>query len=88
MKYDVICQVIVTVKVPGIEADSQVEAIERARELIDPNALFNRYNPAPFVSHTEWTDEYYSFFVDEDGDEEHERTTVYAPDGKTPIIHP
>ncbi len=68
MKYNVHLFPIVRVKVHGVEADSQEEAIKKAEDSTDFNDLFNK---APDI---EYAEEVAYYLVDEVGDEEYERT--------------
>ena len=68
MKYDVHLFPIVRVKVHGVEAGSQEEAIKKAEESTDFDNLFNK---APDI---EYAEEVAYYLVDEVGDEEYERT--------------
>ena len=78
MKYDVILQAVVNVKVPGIEAESQKDAILAAQEKVAPYIweLFKRDNPVGgVIACTEWSEgEYADFLVDEEGDWEFKRS--------------
>lgn len=79
MKYDVHVFAIVRVTVPGIEADSQEEAIKKAKEL-DLNFLGTPYLPKN-VEAVEYADDLDGFFVDEENDPEHERSCFYDKHG-------
>lgn len=68
MKYDVHLFPIVRVKVHGVEAGSQEEAIKKAEESTDFDDLFNK---APDI---EYAEEVAYYLIDEVGDEEYERT--------------
>jgi hypothetical protein len=68
VKYDVHLFPIVRVKVHGVEAGSQEEAIKKAEESTDFDNLFNK---APDI---EYAEEVAYYLVDEVGDEEYERT--------------
>jgi len=68
VKYDVHLFPIVRVKVHGVEAGSQEEAIKKAEDSTDFNDLFNK---APDI---EYAEEVAYYLVDEVGDEEYERT--------------
>ena len=47
MTYDVHIFAEVRVKVPGIEADSQTEAVKKAQELVNLYQLFDKESPLP-----------------------------------------
>ena len=70
MRYDVHLYVTVRVKVSDIEAGSQVEAIKLADEMFGKDAV-------AMVSTGEYADEVLGALVDEQGDEEYDRTTYY-----------
>jgi hypothetical protein len=74
MKYRV--HVYLTVRVPfdDIEAESQEAAIEAARKLVDDYSFR--------LKDAEYADEITNFLVDEDGDEEYERSQSYDANGK------
>ena len=68
----------VRVLVRDVEAESQVEAIKKAESRVDLTRLFrHRALPPASVASVEYADAIESFLVDEDGDTEHERSTVY-----------
>jgi len=77
MIYDVHIFAEVRVKVPGIEANSQTEAIKKAEEQINLYNLFEREHPTPQIEHTEWSERVTNYLVDEDGDTEHQKSTWY-----------
>jgi len=81
MIYDV--HIFYLAKVPGIEADSQTEAIKKAQELVDLYQLFDKESPAAHVSHTAWNEEIHGFLVHQADDPEHEKSNFYKPDGVT-----
>lgn len=64
MKYDVWIYPVVRVKVTGIEAENQCDAIEQACEACDLDTLLNH-------PEYEYADEISYFFVDEEGDSEY-----------------
>ncbi len=66
MKYTVHLYPIVMVKVEGVEAESQVEAIKKAEMQTDLNALFAGY-----------ADDIDCFHVDEEGDTEYANSQWY-----------
>lgn len=74
MKYDVHIYAIVRVKVQSIEAESQTEAIEKARVNTDMEQA---------IQEGEFTDEVTGYLVDEAGDAEFKNTRVYLADGVT-----
>jgi hypothetical protein len=82
MKYDVHIYAVVRVKVPGVEAESQTDAIEQAEEQVDFNALFDsrRFSLYPGIECVEYADETSGYLVDEEGDEEHDRSSFYKYD--------
>ena len=77
MKYNVHVYVIVCVKVLDIEAKNQREAIKRVHDHVNLNDLLNRTHPLSNVKHVEFGDEITGYLVDEQGDEEHERSRFY-----------
>ena len=72
MTYDVDIFAEVRVKVPGIEADSQPEAIKKAQELVNLYQLFDKESPLPHVAHTEWNEEFVGFLADQANDPNYE----------------
>lgn len=83
MTYDIHIFAEVRVKVPGIEADSQIEAIKKAQELVNLYQLFDKESPLPHVAHTEWNEEMHGFLVDQASDPNYEQSRFYKPDGIT-----
>lgn len=75
-KYHVHLYPIVCVTVRDVEAESQVDAIKKAEELVDLHRLFAGLG-GPHVASMEYADEIQNFLVDEDGDTAYEKTTVY-----------
>ncbi len=69
MKYTVHIFPIVRVTFPGIEADSQEEAMKKAEEMADFNTLFSHG--------VEYADHIDGFHVDEENDPEHYRSVWY-----------
>lgn len=67
---------IVCVTVRDVAAQSQVEAIKKAEELVDLDKLFAGLG-GPHVASMQYADGIAGFLVDEDGDTEHERSTAY-----------
>ncbi len=76
-KFNVHLFPVVRVKISDIEAASQTEAIEKARELRDLETLSEL---DPDVT---YADEISHFLVDEQGDDEHEHSQFYEADGET-----
>ena len=77
MKYDVHVYAVVRVKCPGIEAESQKDAIRKVED-VDLNRLFA--NPSLVggnVSQVEYADEDAYFLVDEEGDDDRDRSVWY-----------
>jgi hypothetical protein len=66
----------VCVSVRDVEADSQVEAIKKAEELVDLDKLFAGLG-GPYVASMQYADEMDGFLVDEEGDMEHTKSTFY-----------
>ena len=82
MKYDVHIFAIVRVKVAGISAESQAEAIEKAEDSVDLYRLFD--NPGAFgVEATEFADGISHYLVDEVGASTYKRSRFYEADGTT-----
>jgi len=77
MKYNVHVYVTVRVKVLDVEANSPEEAIKRVRDHVNLNDLMNRSHPLSNVEDVEFVDEITGYLVDEQGDEEHERSRFY-----------
>jgi len=76
MKYDVHIYATVRVKVCGVEADSQAEAIKKAEAQTD------LYDTLGEPGHgTEYAEEITGFLVDEDGDTEYHNTRYYDEKG-------
>lgn len=91
MKYDVHIYAVVRVKVTGIEAESQTDAIPKAEEAVDLYRLFDRNTHLPeAVAHVEYADENSYFLVDNQDDEEFANSHfyVYSPDGEGYILDP
>lgn len=74
----------VRIKIPGIEADSQPEAIKKAEERVNLCDLFERKHPTPDIEYIEWNERITNYLVDEDEDNECENSTYYKHDGITP----
>ena len=77
MKYNVHVYVTVRVRVLDVEATSQEEANKRVRDSVNLNDLMNRSHPLSNVEDVEFVDEITGYLVDEQGDEEHERSRFY-----------
>ena len=65
------------VKVVDVEAGSQEEAIKRVRDQVNLNDLLNRSHQLTNVEHVEFEDEKAGYLIDEQGDDEHERSRFY-----------
>jgi hypothetical protein len=76
MKYDVHIYATVRVKVCGVEANSQAEAMKKAEEQTD---LYETIGNCPG---TDYAEEITGFLVDEAGDTEYHKTRYYNQDGK------
>ncbi len=91
MRYDVILYPVVIVKVCRVEAGSQTEAIELARDKTPFTDLFReKMNrpvsglPGAVVTYTEFADGFdMCYLVDEEGDSEYARSNYYhdGPNG-------
>ncbi len=94
MKYDVHVYTVVRVKLTGIEAESQRQAMEIAENarfndlfngafredfLIDTGSVLNPGNPLT-VAHVESAEEIAGFCVDEQGDEAYRNSKHYNAD--------
>lgn len=82
MKYDVILQAVVSVKLPGIEADSQLDAIEKAEAIAALEKVLDHTLDSNPVAYTEYADEIVGYVVDEENDPDYERTRYYNADRK------
>jgi glyceraldehyde-3-phosphate dehydrogenase/erythrose-4-phosphate dehydrogenase len=78
-KFHVHLYPVVCVTVRDVEAESQVEAIKKAEELVDLDKLFAGLG-GPHVASTQYADDIDSFLVDEEGDMEHTKFTWYDPE--------
>jgi hypothetical protein len=79
MQFDVHIYAVVRVKVSGIEAESQQDAIKKAEDATDLHAMF-RGDVDAFSSYpveSEYTEDVESFLVDEVGDAEYRNTRSY-----------
>jgi hypothetical protein len=79
--YDVHIYTVVRVKVPNVHANSQKEAIRNAD--VDLYGLFDNHATGDEID-TEYAEEQAYYFVDEAGDEEHERSRWH--DGEFHIL--
>jgi phosphoribosylanthranilate isomerase len=79
MKYDVHIYATVRVKVCGVEAESQVEAIKNAEANTNLHELFP-YKTQADGTETEYAEEVTGYLVDEHGDAEYSRTRYYNAD--------
>lgn len=75
-KYHVHIYPIVRVLVRNVEADSQEEACKKAEQMAELDKLFAGLRGLPVAS-IEYADDLDGFWVDEDGDPDHERSTGY-----------
>lgn len=75
-KRDVVIGAIVNVKVLGVEATSDDDAIEKACEGIDFGKLF-RQEPPKGIEYVEWAEGVASYLVDHKGDENYCHSTWY-----------
>jgi hypothetical protein len=73
MIYDVWVYPVVRVKVAGVEADSQEEAVKKVDTTTDFHALLDRNG-------LEWAEDIDCFHVDEQGDTEYKNSTWYDKD--------
>jgi hypothetical protein len=80
-KYHVHLYPIVHVLVRNVEADSQVEAIKKAEELVDLHKLFAGMTGLWEVP-MHYADDIDGFLVDEDGDTEHQNSAWYDAEYK------
>lgn len=81
-KYDVHIYAVVRVKLEGIEAPGQREAVDAARKRFDEEGIGEKLgltSPAS-VAHAEYADEVVRYLVDQQGDEEYERSQWYEGD--------
>jgi len=82
MKYDVHVYATVRVMVPGIEAESQEEAIKTAQAQLDNDqTLYELFDHPENEVVTSYAEEITGYLVDETGDESYERTTFYDAKG-------
>ena len=82
MKYDVHIFAVVRVKVAGIDAESQIEAIHNAEGSVDLYTLFSKPGSVS-VEITEFADGISHYLVDEVGDLTYKRSRFYEADGET-----
>ena len=76
-KYHVHVYPVVRVLVRDVEAESQEEACRKAEEMAELDLLFRSVSFDPPVASVEYSDDLDGFWVDEDGDSEHERSSGY-----------
>jgi hypothetical protein len=67
--------------VSDVEAENQEEACKKAEAMVEFDQLFTNLAGHNVYS-VEYADDLDGFLVDEDGDEEHERSTRYDADYK------
>jgi hypothetical protein len=79
MKYNVHIYATVRVKVCGVEANSQVEAMKMAEVNTDLHELFP-YKTQADGTETEYAEEVTGYLVDQHGDEEYTHTRYYDAD--------
>ncbi len=79
-RYTVHLYTLVRVKLTGIEAGSEREAIRKAEAAVDLHRLFDRDHPVPNVEHTEWSEATPEALVDHDGDLDFEHSTWWRLD--------
>src|SRR6266568_1413718 len=88
MKYSVLIKAILNVRVDDIEADSQIQAIQRAQE-INLHTLIDKDGPVQStgrpIRYLEYSDENAEYLVDEGNDPEFEKSRWYGRDGKTVV---
>lgn len=97
MKHSVLVKRVVNVRIDNVEADSHADAIKALDDVPyslliperdHPNVdLISQHNPdgsLPTVRYVEDGEENAEFLVDEEGDEEFERSRWYKSDGVTP----
>jgi hypothetical protein len=97
MKYSVLVKRVVNVRVDNIEANSQAEAIAAIDDLpyhslipnvenfqVDLNSFQNADGTLPTVRYIEDGEESHEFLVDEEGDDDFNRSCWYMADGVTP----
>jgi hypothetical protein len=87
MKHDVVLFVPVKVKFTGVEADSHLDAIDKAEHMFKPDddiplrdKIFDNREHGT-LDYIEVDDDCVRALVDEEGDEEHERSLYYVPKG-------
>ena len=88
MKYHVHLYAVVRIKSTEVEGFTQLEAIAKAKNKIEPlldnGYLFNTPgNPAAGVEHVEYAEEVVNYLVDEVGDDGYTQSLWYKPDGLT-----
>lgn len=78
--YDVHLYAVVRMKVVGIEAESQVDAIRLAEKEVtyeQRETLFNHSGGMTKLEYTEYAEEVIHYLVDEQGDEEYQNSRWY-----------
>lgn len=87
MLHDVVIKTIVNVKVCGVEAESHVEAIKKAKADLNFHDILDNHRPKTWlgVEYVEWGEEHSEFLVDEAGDEDYERSAWYDPSTLEPL---
>jgi hypothetical protein len=86
MKHDVVLFMPVKIKFAGIEADSHFDAIHKAEKMlsqhdITPRRDINETREHGTLVYMEAEDECVRALVDEEGDEDYERSLYYVPKG-------
>jgi hypothetical protein len=82
MKYNVHAYVVVRVTARAIEADSQVDAIAKFGDVVEPG-LTERFNRGEDQNYAE---DITGYHVDEEGDDSYARSRSYLADGVTPEL--
>jgi hypothetical protein len=88
MKYSVLIKAIVDVRVDGIDAESQLQAVQRVQD-INLHSLIDKdghvRSSGRSIRYLEYSDHNAEYLVDEENDPEHERSRWYGHDGKTVV---
>lgn len=85
MKYDVHIYAVARIKVSGIEANSQQEAIREAEKLVDLDRVLNKtFGDIEVCSAEEIQD----YLVDEVGDAEYQNTKTWEEDVNGELVRP
>ena len=82
MKYTVHVFALVRVKVENVKAESQLEAIEAAEEMLDLDAQFSAVAPISPATEVAFADIVTECLVDEEGDTDKTRSRFYKFDGE------